>query len=526
MADIDVSAVGLASPPVQPYQEEYTPGILVRNNGLNPVTATGYIQMWDKVSGVLLGSWPVQSGELTPGTTGTAYAADALDFAEYEPGKTLLMGGHVTCPGDQVSTNNQLQPVTLTVQEGEHPGPPVVEAHAAQHEAGGSDQIDISGLQGELYSPQPPKTHAGSHQQGGADELNVDGLAGQLGEAQTPADHCISHQDGGHDELDLTGLHGLTGTPQTPTTHNPSHETGGSDEINVVGLHGQLGDPQVPVTHGNERHLTPFIDADDLADHNTSDSAHAESDNLEHVANKGQPSGYCPLNSGSVVPIDHLGSGGGGGTLFLRDDSSWQPGFTNLGTTPQHAARWMPLQGSGNTGIRNDSYPNFPGAVEHFCVPAAVYTSGSHTILSLAIPASKPSHFCIRNHWSARWATGNSGSYNFLVEFGNLTHGWTTLHHLDRSVSGSMQNTPHILETQLTFTVSGSWLYLAATALLHSARSYGSLGCQMDCLGSIYANDTVHWDATVANYVRITLSVSSLGSLVRGPGFSQLIFTT
>lgn len=44
-------------------------------------------------------------------------------------------------------------------------------AHAASHENGGSDEIDVTGLSGLLADPQTPATHAASHQHGGADEV-------------------------------------------------------------------------------------------------------------------------------------------------------------------------------------------------------------------------------------------------------------------------------------------------------------------------------------------------------------------
>jgi len=43
--------------------------------------------------------------------------------------------------------------------------------HAAAHESGGDDEIDVTGLHGELADPQPPKAHASTHQPGGSDAL-------------------------------------------------------------------------------------------------------------------------------------------------------------------------------------------------------------------------------------------------------------------------------------------------------------------------------------------------------------------
>jgi hypothetical protein len=57
-------------------------------------------------------------------------------------------------------------------------------AHAATHQDGGGDEINVGGLSGELADPQPPKTHASSHQDAGADEINVGGLSGELADEQ------------------------------------------------------------------------------------------------------------------------------------------------------------------------------------------------------------------------------------------------------------------------------------------------------------------------------------------------------
>jgi hypothetical protein len=52
-------------------------------------------------------------------------------------------------------------------------------------------------------SPQgPPLAHAASHENGGSDEINVAGLSGVLADAQTPAAHASSHELGGADAMD------------------------------------------------------------------------------------------------------------------------------------------------------------------------------------------------------------------------------------------------------------------------------------------------------------------------------------
>lgn len=69
-----------------------------------------------------------------------------------------------------------------------------LDAHADQHESGGSDEINVDGLPGLLADGQTPLAHATSHQSGGSDAIKLDDLA-------TPDDNT---------DLDATsGRHGL-----------------------------------------------------------------------------------------------------------------------------------------------------------------------------------------------------------------------------------------------------------------------------------------------------------------------------
>jgi hypothetical protein len=110
--------------------------------------------------------------------------------------------------------------------------------HAGSHEAGGSDRIDVTGLNGLLADPQTPLGHNTSHQVGGTDVLDVTGLVGLLANAQTPLAHKISHQLGGADALNVAGLNGLLADPQTPLAHKASHQAGGTDALDLTGLAG------------------------------------------------------------------------------------------------------------------------------------------------------------------------------------------------------------------------------------------------------------------------------------------------
>ena len=84
--------------------------------------------------------------------------------------------------------------------------------------------------------PRTPTAHAATHENGGGDEINVAGLSGLLADGQTPLSHASTHENGGGDEINVAGLSGLLADAQTPTAHAATHSDGGSDEIAVEDL--------------------------------------------------------------------------------------------------------------------------------------------------------------------------------------------------------------------------------------------------------------------------------------------------
>lgn len=58
----------------------------------------------------------------------------------------------------------------------------------------------------------------------------------QLGGGGAPAAHAASHENGGSDEINVAGLSGLLADGQTPLAHAASHKSGGSDAIKLDAL--------------------------------------------------------------------------------------------------------------------------------------------------------------------------------------------------------------------------------------------------------------------------------------------------
>ena len=64
--------------------------------------------------------------------------------------------------------------------------------------------------------------HAATHQNGGADELNVAGLSGVLADPQTPATHADSHSDGSSDPISHGNLAGIGETDHHSNANDPT----------------------------------------------------------------------------------------------------------------------------------------------------------------------------------------------------------------------------------------------------------------------------------------------------------------
>jgi hypothetical protein len=264
MADIDTKVLYLETPPTSAPKTSYILGVRIKNVGIHARFASGYVQVFDKSTGLLVKTHSVSSAEIDPGEEKQAFSSEVWDLTDDLTGKQYILSGMITSDGDMVPSNDILNPTTVTVADTPPPPPPAVTPHKSQHE------------------------------------------------------------DGGNDELDLTGLHGVLGTPQPYAAHASRHQDAGDDQLNIGGLSGALADPQIPTDHANERHAVPFATEALLTNHENDNNTHTAALNLEQVAVKGLPDGYAGLDGAGHVPPDQLGSGGGAGVKFLRDDSTFQ----------------------------------------------------------------------------------------------------------------------------------------------------------------------------------------------------------
>ena len=130
-----------------------------------------------------------------------------------------------------------------------------LDATASKH--GLMPKADKSKLDGiapgaDVTGSNPPQVHAASHENGGSDEINVAGLSGELADNQPPKAHAL----GGvaHNADTMANLNAKisdatlddSSAPRDPNAHKASHQDGGSDEISVAGL---AGEPTELTTH-------------------------------------------------------------------------------------------------------------------------------------------------------------------------------------------------------------------------------------------------------------------------------------
>jgi hypothetical protein len=202
VADYDVGSIALVVPSSSAPRATYRPAVSVRNNGIHDALASGYLRIY--FADLLVFETELYSATIQPGNTGTAQAVDYWTPTAEGP---YTIHAYLSTPLDQVESNNMLQPVTIEITGATPPVPPVVTAHAAQHEEGGTDEVSIDGLQGRTADPQSPLDHAAQHQAGGADALNVGSLQGVLAQDQPAQAHGNTRHNPAMATAELLSLH-------------------------------------------------------------------------------------------------------------------------------------------------------------------------------------------------------------------------------------------------------------------------------------------------------------------------------
>jgi len=224
MADYDVGVLALVVPAKSAPKATYRPAVSVQNMGIHDALASGYLRIY--AAGLLEFESELYSATIPAGATGNA---QTVDYWTPQSEGTYTIHAYLSTPLDQVESNNMLAPVTIEITGAAPPTPPVVTAHAAQHEDGGTDELSIDGLQGRTADPQSPLAHAAQHQAGGSDALNVGSLSGVLAQDQPAQVHSNSrHNPTMSTAAELTAHAGSTAV-HTVATNLANRETTGLD---------------------------------------------------------------------------------------------------------------------------------------------------------------------------------------------------------------------------------------------------------------------------------------------------------
>jgi hypothetical protein len=230
MPDYDVQVTALAVPPIAAPVAAYRPAVSVRNNGLYPADITGQIRVYRREPpGDLLDTFAITLTNLQPGATGSAQAALFWTPTPADIGREYLFTADISSAGDQDETNNHLGPTTVLVIPGAPPIVPTVEPHSPQHEAGGTDQINLDNLLGKAADPQTPDTHADAHEAGGTDQINVGALQGVLAQDQPAAPHGNSRHSPAMSLASELTTHATATTAHPAATNLANRETTGLD---------------------------------------------------------------------------------------------------------------------------------------------------------------------------------------------------------------------------------------------------------------------------------------------------------
>jgi len=323
MADYDVEALALVTPPRDAVLTSYRPAVSVRNNGNHEAIADGWLRIYS--AGLVVFTTQLFSGTIAPGATGIAQGQD--NWTPNTEGPFVIFG-YLTCDNDQNEPNNNLAPSTIVVSGGPVPPPSPVTPHAPQHEEGGTDEISIDGLSGLTKDPQVARPHAATHQAAGNDQLNVSGLAGVLGEPQVPTQHGNEWHDPDFATASALAAHQAATSVHTSATNLANRETSGTlsglvpgDQLTNGSDIGDAGDDPTKFALRNDRKLGPSVPVHHANKHAPTgdDPLNLSGLGFELSVHKNAANGYCPLDTNAKVP-----------SLNLANSSSATPGSKYL----------------------------------------------------------------------------------------------------------------------------------------------------------------------------------------------------
>jgi len=495
MADYDVGVTGLSVPPASAVVQQYRPAVSVRNNGVHSALATGYIRIYS--AGQLIETFEVFSGSIPPGES-----RDAQTVEYWTPPATgrYLFNGYVTCDKDQVEPNNNLPPTYINVTAAPPPPTPPVTIHAAQHEEGGADEVNIDGLQGKTADLQDPTTH-GNDAHAATYIVAADAEATVSRHDLDPAAHAAnvglertSHRGtaGGYAPLGSDAKVPLANLPPISSgPHATTHENGGTDEISVAGLSGKLADAQDPTAHAASHGLTggdPILSA-------------------EYTSRKGIAGGYCELTSpDAIIPESRLVSPGhtGGGPLdFLSSDRTWKtPAATVTFAAPVNVvAGFANTEGIAATVARSDHHHAASGLLVGLVQNAVIAAGGDAYVLTFDLPPVTQKLVLSLKHFATLKSLLNTINFDIKINVGNVN-----VHLYNLSLMAN-QNIPAMLDCDIILDPAAIHI---ASAL--SVRTTSPLNTQPTNVLNLYSQQAPAWNPAITNTIYIRVYNNGLGN--------------
>jgi hypothetical protein len=226
---LDVRVLAYVSPLAEQVLDDLTPSVLVQNFADEDAIITGTIRIYRRSTDQRVYTSELATTTLNHGTYATIPALTA-----WSPGAPA---DDYYCLADILATSflpgppirSTLGAWTFAIKPG--PMGPAPAAHAATHELGGMDEVDLTDLQGILAEPQTPTTHHLEHESGGTDEVDHAALTNlTVGEPHTQyrlrnrayfADDCLGANNTNqapwlNGAIAVGTLSAVAGTPNHP----------------------------------------------------------------------------------------------------------------------------------------------------------------------------------------------------------------------------------------------------------------------------------------------------------------------
>jgi len=213
---LDVKITAYIVPVAEQPQASLTPVISVANIADEGAVITGLIRIYRESTGLMIYSSELAVTQLEHHSTTNIAALTPFDPPspaddDYFIKADITATSYLPGPPTHDSLGAWYFDIK-TPAMGEAPA-----GHAVTHELGGSDPVDVTGLDGN------PDPHAASHADGGSDEISVVALSGLLADEQTPLPHYHEKHLGVFVESDMLGY-----ITQYTTPWNFSSTAGGT----------------------------------------------------------------------------------------------------------------------------------------------------------------------------------------------------------------------------------------------------------------------------------------------------------